>query len=671
MSNLSKLKDTKMRTKRVGSITCTLLLVFVALSQHGLAKAPGWLRQAQRIALPDYAEETEAITLLDETRIVVTDGGEIRTRGRGAIRILSSEATELARVRLSFDRETTISRLEAWNIKPEGVVHEVSKKDAVETQLNSIAFFEDDKELILQIPRAEPGSVIGYEYERRNRPHVLQKIWPVQGRQPVLRARFVLDLPKGWSYRYRILNYPNLVPKEVRERRWVWEFDDVPGVAREDRMPPLSAVAAALAVTFLPKEGDGGGETFETWDDVARWFTGFVVPRAKPSKEIASKSAELVSARERAEFVQKQIRYVAIEIGIGGYRPHAASETFRTRYGDCKDKVTLLKSLFQSAHVSVYPVLIHSSRKKMDPEFPSPFYFNHMIAAIPVPDGESRARAVIQHPVLGPLLLFDPTSAETPYGQLPANLQGTKALLARGGSGELIDTPKAPASVNRIMRVGRFRMTQEGILLGKVMERYLGESGVAERSALLGQSHAEWVRRAEVFLAPTLPGVRVNRLGVASLEETTTVSENLDIVAPFFGERQGDLLLLRPCVFGSKFERLASDTARRYPLQFEYPRVSSDDFEVQLPDGFQVEDLPAPVEHDVGFAHYKAGVTQDGSTIKYLRKLEIRQLSIPPEEVEKFRELQRLIDRDEKNVLIARKVDETLVTDKQAAQSQP
>ena len=63
-----------------------------------------------------------------------------------------------------------------------------------------------------------------------------------------------------------------------------------------------------------------------------------------------------------AEFVQKTIRYVAVEIGIGGYQPHFAQETFRNQYGDCKDKVTLFRSLMKALNRDVYPVLINAER---------------------------------------------------------------------------------------------------------------------------------------------------------------------------------------------------------------------------------------------------------------------------------------------------------------------
>ena len=100
-----------MNPKRTPRIAFLSIVICAVLSPEGLAKAPDWLRQAQRITPPKQSEETQAITLLDETKIVVTDAAEIRTRSRRAFRVLSSEATDLAWVVLPFDGETKVSGL--------------------------------------------------------------------------------------------------------------------------------------------------------------------------------------------------------------------------------------------------------------------------------------------------------------------------------------------------------------------------------------------------------------------------------------------------------------------------------------------------------------------------------------------------------------------------------
>jgi hypothetical protein len=60
--------------------------------------------------------------------------------------------------------------------------------------------------------------------------------------------------------------------------------------------------------------------------------------------------------------------------------------------------------------------------------------FNHMIAAVPIAVNEMSGSAVLHHPELGSLLLFDPTDERTPFGRLPTDLQGTFWSKARAAS---------------------------------------------------------------------------------------------------------------------------------------------------------------------------------------------------------------------------------------------
>ena len=69
----------------------------------------------------------------------------------------------------------------------------------------------------------------------------------------------------------------------------------------------------------------------------------------------ASETTTLEKMQTLAAFVQRDVRYVGIELGIGGYQPHPAAEVFAHRYGDCKDKATLLRSMLREIGVDSYP----------------------------------------------------------------------------------------------------------------------------------------------------------------------------------------------------------------------------------------------------------------------------------------------------------------------------
>src|SRR5258707_2297996 len=86
--------------------------------------------------------------------------------------------------------------------------------------------------------------------------------------------------------------------------------------------------------------------------------------------------------RALARFAQKDVRYAAIEIGIGGLRPHQASETFTHRYGDCKDKANLVSAMLAQIGVKSYLMPLHGGRGIFTGKSPPDNRFNHLIIAI-------------------------------------------------------------------------------------------------------------------------------------------------------------------------------------------------------------------------------------------------------------------------------------------------
>ena len=127
---------------------------------------------------------------------------------------------------------------------------------------------------------------------------------------------------------------------------------------------------------------------------------------------VAGKATTLAKMQAIAGFVQHDIRYVEIQLGIGGWQPHAAPDVFSHRYGDCKDKATLMRTMLREIGVDSYHVVINAQRGVVTRDTPAHNGFNHVILAIKLPDdvNDPSLIAVIQHPKLGRILFFDPTN---------------------------------------------------------------------------------------------------------------------------------------------------------------------------------------------------------------------------------------------------------------------
>jgi len=161
--------------------------------------------------------------------------------------------------------------------------------------------------------------------------------------------------------------------------------------------------------------------SFATWEEVGRWYADMEKSRRVPSPEVRAKADELTEGltsnfdkvRALYNFVSKKVRYLSlVSLGIGGYEPHSAREVLQTRYGDCKDKDTLLAALLEAEGLRTSSVLMNPLRE-LDPDVPSPWPFTHVITMLPLGKDE---------------IWMDTSTPFLPFRTLPYQLRHTKGL---------------------------------------------------------------------------------------------------------------------------------------------------------------------------------------------------------------------------------------------------
>jgi hypothetical protein len=141
------------------------------------------------------------------------------------------------------------------------------------------------------------------------------------------------------------------------------------------------------------------------------------------------------------------------------------------------------------------------------------------------------------------------------------------------------------------------------------------------------------------------------------LQQLDQTDKNLDTVLkltnPGYAQIRGPLMLLRPRVIGEKSLPL-DRKPRHFPFQFEDSSRETDVFEFELPKEYTVDDLPEPVDVDMGFAAYHSKVEVTGSKLRYSREFIRRDVLLPPQRVEELRKMQGIIGADE-NVAVVLK----------------
>ena len=647
---------------------CVVVLTSVSrrLSSPVLADtAPEWLRAAAHQTLPEYPKDTIAVVLLDEEQTTVKDNGDIETRHRLAYKLLRPEARDkYGYAAVQFNNETKVSFFKAWTITADGKEMELKEKDAVEYSLTSFEVFSDQRAKVIKCSAADPGSIVGYEYVQKNRPSFLKAIGNFKTRSPLVAPAFRCNcLPAG--------SFPNTGPTLQNTAAVFREQFLCMGSRKRTRSRNRTRHAAFSEcrqphghqiLSTRPRPPRQIHRQLERHRNLVRQHhCGQPRTLTRVEQKVAELTAGISDPLKKMQslpaYVQQQIRYVAIEVGIGGLQPHPAADVFKHQYGDCKDKVTLMSTMLKLAGIDSYYVMIDTRRGIVNPDFPST-RGNHIIMAIRLPQEvpTTNLYATVDDPKLGHLLFFDPTDEFVPLGYLPSELQQNFGLVVTPESGTLFLLPVLPPATNRLLRTATLTLGPTGNLSGDVNELRWGAPADDSRAQFAGSSPSDREKVVEKFLGAFLNNFTLTSASIDNLDKhDANFILHYQFVVEGYAKTAGNLLILRPRVVGEKGSNILAGKSRKYPIEFGGTTLQSDVFDITLPAGYVVDELPQPVDAKCDYASYKSNVEVKDNVLHYKRTYEIKGVVVPTEKLPEVRDFFHQVAAAEKSSAVLRR----------------
>lgn len=625
---------------------------------------PEWVTQAANPApVPAQWHDAKAVVLLEDTLVTVGPDGHAVQRYRTVVKILRQQGRDYARPMATFSNDAKLRSFHVWTIGPDG--HHYAMKDSEYTEVGvggDSVLYADDRARIASPPGADPGGIVAWEIEEQLPNYFREDTWSFQNEVPTVHSVYELDLPAGWHEEAVWSHCARVSPTEVAPNHFRWEEANIPGMDLSDvpLAPSWSALAGHMTVHFAADPLPQGNAL---WTRIGNWYTSLAAPRSEGGADVAAAARSLAGSGDFmarldkvATFMQQQIRYVAIEIGIGGWQPHAAEDVFRSRYGDCKDKATLMIAMLDAVGIRATWVSVDHRRGRIDPDAPS-LFGDHMITAIEIPPGyeNPRLKAVVTARNGKRYLIFDPTNEYVAIGELPENEQGGYGVLAAGEDSQVIQLPVLSPDADTTQRSATFSLDSDGTLKGDVTVLRSGASSWRLRDAFSMESAKEQREALEQSLQQdfsTFTLADEKTQNVRQLDQPLELQ--YQVTAPSYAKSAGGLLLVRARVLGDLARGLV-DQPRTVPISFDGAGTWKDNFDVKIPVGYAIDDVPDPVNVDVGFATYHSTVKADGTDLHYQREYVLKKVELDAQEYEKLRKLEAAIATDENGAAVLRK----------------
>ena len=446
--------------------------LFVLLCPVLLLASPALAEEDQEDA--DGQQHTYSF-LLRERHATLKANGEKVVRIRQRVQILKPAAVEyLGEIRVPYNSYRVKARfLRGTTLLPDGREIEVDRRAVragVSAGMTDYLMYEDVAELSFSMPAVRVGAILDYEYElREHRPAMKGECsdsFVIESHVPVKEARYVLEAPKALALKIVARN-AEVRPTEKEGFRTVtraWAFRDIPAFRYEEGMPSPRESQVAIHVG-----------TLASWRAVQDWYAAIAKDafalndaiRAKVGELTAEATGEQEKIRALYLFMQREIRYVGIELGRSAYEPHPAAECFRNRYGDCKDQSVLLVAMLRHLGIEAHLALVRVGEGSVDRELPDVGQFNHVIVHVPRPDGP---------------LWLDSTAKYMDERSHPEELDGVLALVVGGPEGTDFLTIAAPEPERACDRtIYEVELMSGGRALVKEMNEYTGRAGAESR----------------------------------------------------------------------------------------------------------------------------------------------------------------------------------------------
>jgi tetratricopeptide (TPR) repeat protein len=599
------------------------------------------VKAARDVSVPD---DQAIVILLEQHRYVIDESGRTAFTIRKVYRILKEDDIEdWSSIEQGYQPwHESKPELRARVITEDGMVHWLDPKtigDSPATEYDA-SIFSDRRVARAPLPAIRVGAVIEYEIAVRETSPLLdagevRRITVYDG-IPIQSFRLSIEAPAG----VELKSVAKLIPDSAIRRssgngKSRFECDWGPVAPRKHFEGNLPADVPSFPYVAF--------STGKSWQEIASRYETIVDQQIRSGdvnpflRGLDRTGSTLEIATRLVARLHKEIRYTGVEFGESEIVPHTPDETQKRKYGDCKDKASLLVAMLRAAGLRASVALLNAGfGTDVDGELPGLGLFNHAIVFVEA-----------EKP-----LWIDATSAETRVGQLPSMDQGRLALIANRSAKSLVPTPESRSNENTRTDTIELRLSDYGP--GELQETMEAQGAMETRMRQMydGSDEKKVKESLEKYLKRDYLAKSIGQFNVTKKDDFSESFhlrvEGRDVKRAFTEEDDAVAVLFPSLIFQEMPYALTHKTpetsedreeeVRKNDFVFNEPHVIELHYKIHPPAFFRVKDLPASKDLKLGTAAFarRYQTNQDG-TVDAVFRLDTGKRRLSPAEFTQLR----------------------------------
>ncbi|OJW54734.1 MAG: hypothetical protein BGO55_15285 [Sphingobacteriales bacterium 50-39] len=366
----------------------------------------------------------------------------------------------------------------------------------------------------------------------------------------------------------------------------------------------------------------GRQQYFNELKDQYAWYRSLVLQVNNDAAVMKAKAAEITKGitgdldkvKAVYQWVQENIRYIAFENGMAGFRPEKAQDVLSKKYGDCKGMANLTKNLLTALGFDARLCWIGTDHIAYDYSTPSMAVDNHMICALNYK---------------GKIYFLDATESYIGFGQYAQRIQGRQVLIENGDSYLLQRVPVTGCEQNEVH--SKYDLQLNGSTLsGQVSHVWKGEN----KEDLLFQANAIHKNKLQESILEFLSRGNSNYV-ISGVKQDGLENRNTDLSFQYKLVYNNAATVFDNDVyldpdFRKEFGEADIDTASRHKdYLFDCKGDWITETNIMVPAGYKVQELPTGLDVQRKGYSFSISYKMEGSTLKYRKTIFIKDVHLP------------------------------------------
>lgn len=553
------------------------------------------------------------------------------------------------------DSSRSIMKLSATILDAEGNVIKKYRKSEfsdVSAVSNGQLYMDDRVKYIKHYPSTYPYTII-FESKVKEKSTAHLNGWlPIEGYNiGVEKSSYKLINLTESDYKFKSYNTDeyNLNLNDKGDVLF-FEAENLKAIEKESMSPGFLTIMPWIRVALNEFELKGKYGTCTNWKEFGLWQYNELLSerdiidestKRKMSNLIVGATTTKEKVRRIYKYMQDNTRYVGVQLGIGGWQPIEASEVDRVKYGDCKGLTNYTKALLKSQGIEAFYTLVFAGneKKNLDIDFTS-LQGNHVFLNVPL-ENET--------------IWLECTSQTIPFGFLGNFTDDRDVLVVKPTGGEIVHTPIYDETVSTYSTTATIKLNTEGGMMADFESESRGmqfDNQSYKERLKSDELEEQYLNRWEY-----LNGMKLHDNKISLDKENVVFHENLNVTVSNYVTNAADKFFVPINPFNRFTNRPIKYSDRKLPFETERSFSDSDTYEFKIPDSYVIEIIPENYELSSEFGEYKIVINKvDNTTVKYQRKLILKEGVFPKEKYKSYRDfIKKIIKKDKSKFILTKK----------------